>query len=285
MVLLGRHVVKNYVILAVVAPAIVGTVCGEEPAKGLLVDLGGGVAMEFVLIPAGKFLMGDEAGLDWEKPVHEVVITKPFYLGKYEVTQEQWEAVMGDHSSRFRGPKNPVETVSWRDCQAFVKKLNARAEGGASFSLPTEAQWEYACRAGTTTGWSFGDDAESLDDYAWHGGNSGPTGNPLRQQEANPVVEKKTHPVGGKKPNAWGLYDMHGNVWEWCADWWGTDYYGKSPAEDPTGPQSGASRVLRGGSWLSNPPEYFKCAHRWNAPGDYYANDRYGFRVARTLAP
>ena len=180
----------------------------KNPPKELAVDLGGGVKLEMVLIPAGEFLMGspdsdDGAELN-EKPQHRVQITKPFYLGKYPVTQEQWQAVMGDNPSHFKDPKNPVECVSWNDCQQFVGKLNKRSsDQTGAFKLPTEAQWEYACRAGSTTRYCFGDDEGGLGDYAWHLNNSG----------------GRTHPVGEKKPNAWGLYDMHGNVleqWRTC---------------------------------------------------------------------
>jgi formylglycine-generating enzyme required for sulfatase activity len=177
------------------------------------VELSNGVKLEMVRIPAGEFMMGspdsDKDAFSQEKPQHQVRITKPFYLGKYLVTQEQWEAVMGNNPSQFRGPKNPVEQVSWDVCQEFVKKLNAKSgPGGGKFQLPSEAQWEYACRAGSTTHYFFGDDKpyglpdKELDDYAWYDKNSG----------------RKTHPVGAKKPNAWGLYDMHGNVEEWCQD-------------------------------------------------------------------
>ncbi len=205
--------------------------------------------------------------MDWEKPQHRVRITKPFYLGKYLVTQEQWEAVMGNNPSHFKGPKNPVEMVSWDDCQQFLGKLNAKAGSGAGkFQLPTEAQWEYACRAGSKTKYCFGDDESKLGEYAWYDANSG----------------NKTHPVGEKKPNAWGLYDMHGNVWEWCQDWWKDGYYKESRVDDPTGAATGSSRVLRGGSW-GNPARGCRSADRdYGGPG--ICADILGFRVARVPA-
>ncbi len=191
-------------------PAAPATTAGKTSPSSLTtkldeisVELGGGVKMEMVLIPAGEFLMGSpesdkDASTD-EKPQHRVRITRPFYLGKYLVTQEQWIAVMGSNPSLFKGIKNPVEMVSWDDCQQFLAKLNAKSgPGGGRFQLPNEAQWEYACRAGSTTRYCFGDDASGLRDYAWYSANSRDT----------------THPVGEKKPNAWGLYDMHGNVCE-----------------------------------------------------------------------
>jgi formylglycine-generating enzyme required for sulfatase activity len=231
------------------------------------VDLGDGVVIELVLIPAGPFDMGspdNEVGRfgSMEGPVHRVRITRAFYMGKHEVTQEVWEKVMGTNPSNFKGAKNPVENVSWDDCQDFLKKLNALAKAQGNFRLPTEAQWEYACRAGTKTRFCSGDADAGLTDYAWFGANSGGT----------------THPVGEKKPNAWGLHDMHGNVWEWCADWWEQDYYGKSPRDDPTGPVTGAGRVLRGGSW-DDGARYCRSASRFIInPGDRF--DGLGFRVA-----
>ncbi len=210
----------------------------------LAVDLGGGMAMEFVLIRPGTFTMGD--GND----AHKVTLTKPFYIGKYEVTQEQWERVMGSNPSNFKGAKNPVEQVSWEDCQNFLAKLKEKAPG-TQFSLPTEAQWEYACRAGTAT------DPGNWDEVAWYSNNSG----------------SKTHPVGEKKPNAWGLYDMHGNVWEWCADWYGAN--SSSAQTAPTGPASGQWRVLRGGSW-NYYPDNLRASYRINY---YPAIHYYGIGV------
>ena len=202
---------------------------GTAPDEGLTVDLGGGITMEFVLVPAGSFRMGSETGRANERPVHEVTISKPFYLGKYEVTQEQWQAVMGTTPAGSRGPKKPVEGVSYYECQAFLKKLSEMVPGGG-FRMPTEAEWEYACRAGTTTQYCFGDDAADLSGYGWYNGNSG----------------RVTHPVGEKKSNAWGFHDMHGNVWEWCSDYRGD--YPEAAVTDPKGGTDAHFVQLRGGS-------------------------------------
>jgi formylglycine-generating enzyme required for sulfatase activity len=231
----------------------------------LTLDLGGGVTMKMVLIPAGKFMMGGG------KDQHEVTISKPFYMGVYEVTQAQYEAVMGTNPSDFKGATNPVEMVSWNDAAEFCKKLSEKTR--QAVRLPTEAEWEYACRAGTQTTYSFGDDPSTLGDYAWWAKNSGET----------------PHPVGLKKPNAWGLYDMNGNVWEWCADLWGE--YPKGPITDPSGPATASgSRVLRGGSWydLGTPflaSAYFRCAFRlsYAYPDPSRRYNYIGFRCARTL--
>ncbi|HQE28575.1 MAG TPA: chitobiase/beta-hexosaminidase C-terminal domain-containing protein [Phycisphaerae bacterium] len=208
------------------------------------------IILEMVQIPAGTFQMGDSTGNGEanELPVHTVTISQPFYIGKYEITQIQWQAVMGSNPSNFKdGDMNrPVEQVSWDDCQAFITALSTRL--GRTFRLPTEAEWEYACRAGSEDDYYFGNDASLLGDYAWYIGNS------------NFV----THPVGQKLPNAFGLYDMHGNVWEWCNDWYGP--YAAGPETDPTGPGVGTERVLRGGSWF-----------------DYAENVRSAFRAI--LAP
>ena len=213
---------------------------GSYIHKEFAVDLGNGMKLEMLLIPAGEFLMGslnsDSDAEEDEMPQHRVRITRPFYLGKYLVTQEQWLAVMGSNPSYFKGPKNPVENVSWNDCQQFLNKWNTKSgTGGGKFQLPTEAQWEYACRAGSTAFFCFGDDVTRLGDFAWCANNS----------------SRKTHPVGQKKPNTLGFHDMHGNVWEWCQDWYDKGYYAKSPVDDPNGPVTGSGRVYRGGSWYA----------------------------------
>ena len=238
------------------------TVMAQEvkPGKVDVVDLGKDVKLEMILIPAGKFVMGSpesEKGRSKDETQHEVSLTKPFYMGKYEVTQEQWESVMGNNpSSFFRGPKLPVTSVSWKDCQEFIKKLNAKTNRG--YRLPTEAEWEYSCRAGTTTAYSNGDI--------------------ITKNDSN-VEGLSTKVVGSYKPNAFGLYDMHGNVWEWCEDW--KVDYPKEAVIDPKGPEAGKNRVLRGGSftgvgmhsrsanWFDNLPS------TWNI-------DYLGFRLAKT---
>src|SRR5215470_8127223 len=173
------------------------------------------IGMEFVLIPAGTFKMGSNTGDPDERPVHQVTISKAFYMGKYEVTQDQWQAVMGTNPSALPGDANrPVEQVAWNEAQAFISKLNAM-EGGQLYRLPTEAEWEYAARAGSPSVYSFGNDPKQLGEYAWYRGNA----------------EHRTHPVGQKKPNAWGLHDMLGNVWEWVQDWEGK--YASEAVTDP----------------------------------------------------
>lgn len=217
------------------------------------------ISMEFVRINAGSFMMGaaEETGDEDEMPVHKVTISKPFYMGIYEVTQEQWNEVMPENPSKFIGDRNPVENVSWEECQTFLQKLEKKT--GDQFALPTEAQWEYACRAGTDTRWFFGEDETQLGDYAWDETNS----------------NKTTHPVGKKKSNPWGLYDIYGNVQEWCSDW----YYGSYPREDeinPVGPSTGDSRVLRGGGW-GELSIYLRSSYR-NCNGQDCKNDGIGFR-------
>ena len=221
------------------------------------IDLGKGVKLEMVLIPAGKFMMGSpasELGRKDNETQHEVTLTKPFYMGKYEVTQEQWQAVMGNNpSSKTKGAKLPVTDVSWEDCQDFIKKLNATTNGG--YRLPTESEWEYACRAGTTTAYSYGDS--------------------LRKSDAN-IDGDSIKAVGSYKPNAFGLDDMQGNVWEWCNDWYGTLQDGE--VTDPKGPGTGTSRVLRGGSFAFFVSGARSSNRYYGAPTDRYGTD--GFRLA-----
>jgi formylglycine-generating enzyme required for sulfatase activity len=234
-------------------------------------------------IPAGKFLMGSPVGVAEmdEHPQHEVQITRPFYLGVYEVTQGQYRAVMGNNPSGSTGSDDsPVKQVLWLDAVKFCNRLSEREgrkpyyrievdtqnvtiAGGDGYRLPTEAEWEYACGAGTTTRYSFGDDENALGQYAWYGVNSG----------------GRTHPVGAKQPNAFGLYDMHGNVWELCWDWYNPDYYKQSPLLDPQGPERAVFRVIRGGCWRDI-PRLARSAFRYKCGPEYRGSD-VGFRVAR----
>ena len=220
------------------------------------VDSTNSIGMQLKMIPAGTFTMGE--GDD----AHQVTLTQSFRIGVHEVTQEQYERVMSSNPSYFKGPQNPVEQVSWNDAVKFCEKLSALPEekaAGRVYRLPTEAEWEYACRAGTTTKYSFGDIEGALGDYAWYRANSG----------------RKTHRVGEKRGNPWGLYDMHGNVWEWCQDRYGG--YPKGAVTDPTGPNSGSIRVLRGGCWIS-PAEFCRSAFRDRGSPSVRTRDL-GFRV------
>ena len=232
------------------------------------------VGMLLVPIPAGEFQMGspdsDSDAFSNEKPRHLVKITKPFYLSVYEVTQQQYEKVMGVRPWQGKkyvqkGPDHPATYVSHGDAVEFCRKLSEQE--GEEYRLPTEAEWEYACRAGTTTAHSFGDDVSKLEQYAWFDKNTWDIG------------EKYAHRVGQKLPNPWGLYDMHGNVYEWCQDWY-APYGSEKTLTDPMGPAQGESRVLRGGSF-NNPSSVVRSAYRfYNGPD--YPNNYIGFRPART---
>ena len=243
-------------------------------ASELPAEITNSIGMKLVLIPPGEFMMGSPASekdkdLD-ENPQRRVRITKPFYIGKYEVTQLQYGIVMGKNPSHFKGVSNPVEKVSWDDAVEFCKRLSEKE--GVTYRLPTEAEWEYACRAGTTTAFCHGVSLSSgqanFDGrYPCGGAKNGP-------------YRKKTTPVGTFTPNAWGLHDMHGNLWEWCADWYQRDYYSHSTVDDPKGPTSGKERVLRGGSWQYRG---WVCRSgnrsKWKPTGRY---PNFGFRVARS---
>jgi formylglycine-generating enzyme required for sulfatase activity/serine/threonine protein kinase len=235
------------------------------------VVLGGGVEMKFAWCPPGTFLMGSPAGeveRSDDELQHRVTLTKGFWLGIHQVTQAQWQAVMGDNPSHFKGVDLPVDNVSWEDCQKFVEKAVKKI--GKMFRVPTEAEWEYACRAGTTTPFAFGqtistDQANYDGNYTYADGRKG-------------VYRKKTTPVGTFPANPWGLHDMHGNVWEWCADWYGP--YHKEDLTDPKGIKSGDARVLRGGSWNFYPRRCRSACRTRRAPG---YRDFFGCRVVLCL--
>lgn len=232
--------------LAAVEPSPVpGAPNGDKPqtARTLTLKLGDSVSLQLVLVPAGSFQMGTpvtekdpEHGRPSNELQHDVTISKAFYMGATEVTQKQYEAVMGSNPSQFKGPTHPVDRATWDEASEFCRKASVKT--GRTVTLPSEAQWEYACRAGSKSRYSFGDRDTELGAYAWYTANS---------MDARTKM-KTTHPVGQKKPNAWGLYDMHGNVWEWCADWY-APAYAVTEASDPTGPAKGSFHVLRGGSW------------------------------------
>lgn len=220
--------------------------------------------MEFVFVKGGCFDMGDTFGDGYsdEKPVHTVCVSD-FYMGKYEVTQGQWKAIMGNNPSYFKncGDNCPVENVSWYEVQEFIERLNSKT--GKKYRLPTEAEWEYAARSGGKRE-KYAGTNDNPDNYAWYDSNSG----------------KKTHPVGQKRPNSLGLYDMSGNVWEWVSDWYDGNYYKNSPRNNPQGPSTGSARVLRGGGWY-NFPQVVRAASRGRYNPSGRGND-VGFRLLRT---
>ena len=250
-----------------------------ETSKNMTIPLSDTVSLDMIWIEPGTFTMGspsDELGRDSDETQHQVTLTRGYWLGKYEVTQAQYEAVMGTNPSYFKGADFPVEKVSWYNAMDFCAKLTdiERAAGrlpeGYEYTLPTEAQWEYACRAETTTALNSGKNLSDknkcpeMDEVGWYEYNSDST----------------THPVGQKMPNAWGLYDMHGNVFEWCLDWYGS--YPSSAVTDPKGSSSGSYRVIRGGSWNFNA---YSCrsAYRFDSTPSDFNRNYYGFRVALSI--
>jgi formylglycine-generating enzyme required for sulfatase activity len=240
------------------APVAIGS-------KALALDCGDGVRMELGLVPAGTFVMGSPEGEfgrdDDESPQHEVTLTQPFYIGIYEVTQEQYKTVIGRNPSALKAPRLPVEGVSWDDADAFCRQLSKRLR--RTVRLPTEAEWEYACRAGTMTPFCSGGGDKDLADVAWFAFN----------------LFKHPYPhIGGeKKPNAWGLYDMHGNVSEWCQDWYSENYYTRGRRVDPLGPAQGVTRVQRGGGCASLPMHCRSASRSSMDPGMPFGG--IGFRV------
>ena len=284
-----KAMTKKLFVWAVLALLVAGTGCSKEDepknkkkekAPASEMDIFPELAYdELVYVEGGTFLMGaqnsDPNGLNYdsdasenESPVH-VVTLDSYYIGKYEVTQEMWKKVMGTNPGYFTGNDNlPVEQVSWDDCQEFIARLNQMT--GKNFRLPTEAEWEYAARGGqqdeyTRTKGQSGTyykyaGSDTIDDVAWYNGNSG----------------GKTHPVGTKAPNALGLYDMGGNVWEWCSDLYGR--YNDTPQTNPTGSATGSDRVLRSGSWFSRPSDC-RLSYRYDSSSDYH-NLFIGLRLA-----
>jgi len=279
-----RHFVITAILLSIILALLQGCErkapdsSSKTPAKGPN-DAATESKSEMVKIAGGRFTMGDKDEVD--APPHEVTVS-PFYMDKHLVTQEQYQKLVGDNPSRWKGNKNPVEQVRWSDA---VKFCNARsqAEGlqpcydletwqcnfeANGYRLPTEAEWEYACRAGAQTAYFFGNDASKLGDYAWFDKNSG--GHPQS--------------VGQKRPNAWGLCDMTGNVWQWCNDFYKVDYYQESPPENPRGPKEGENKVVRGGAWKFS-GDNCRSGYRYNeAPGYVdvcFGYDIYGFRCVR----
>ena len=326
---------RNFVTGCIVLFAMAGTAFSatKEPPKKIAADLGGGVKMELVFIPAGEFKMGSgesaeataaffnpTCGEDYEAfsfedehPQHRVRITKPFYLGTCHVTRGQSRQFVADTSYKTDAEKgqrpgafgwnpdkkelrfkekyswqnagfeqtdeHPVVCVSWNDAAAFCQWLSKKE--GKAYRLPTEAEWEYACRAGTTTRYSSGDDPEALAEV----GNVADAAARAQFPDWKYTLKASdgyvfTSPVGSFKPNALGLYDMHGNAWQWCADWYGAEYYAAFPVDDPTGPASGNDRVLRGGSWGGGPLNSRSANRSRITP--VYRSYNSGFRVART---
>jgi len=216
--------------------------------------------IDFVYIPSGEFIMGSISGDHEELPEHRVIITHGFWMGKCEITQDQFQTVMDSNPSFFKGDRNlPVDRVSWDSASEFIKKLNNL--GKEKFRLPTEAEWEYACRVGKETEFGFGEEGLRLRDYGWYINNS----------------NLKTHPVGQKRPNPWGLHDMHGNLWEWCEDFYSENYYSISPFEDPKGPDGGTQKVIKGGCYFNN-RDYCRSSTRGNN-NPKYAYQFIGFRI------
>ena len=289
---------------AILALAAAGCGKGDEaaptpaPAGGAAGTITTKTGIEMVLVPAGEFLMGDDRGEEDERPARKVRVG-PFYIDAREVTQKDYEALMGRNPSKFKDPgpgteaaPRPVERVSWSAAARFCNMRSLR-EGlrpcydpktlacdfaADGYRLPTEAEWEYACRAGTTTAYSFGSDAANLPRHGWFKDNAG----------------KTTQPVGRKPPNPWGLYDMHGNVAEWCNDLYAERYDAAAPppppapAQDPRGPASGDQRVLRGGSWRTG-PEACRSAARFSEPPGFadvcFGYEAYGFRCVKAAGP
>ena len=276
-----KHHIATALLLAGTVALLQG--CARKGSKDAAGEGTAGPADEMILIAGGRFTMGDAKEIDASP--HPVVVSS-FYMGKHLVTQAEYRRVMEKNPARWKGQKNPVEQVRWSDA---VRYCNARSrlEGldpcydletwecdftANGYRLPTEAEWEYACRAGTKTAYSFGNSPSQLKSYAWFEDNAA----------------GKPHPVGQKRPNPWGLYDMHGNVWEWCNDFYKVDYYPESPEQDPKGPEAGDTKVVRGGAWKFS-ADSCRSGYRYNEDPGYvdacFGYDIYGFRCVRNAPP
>ncbi len=247
----------------------------ESRLAAVTVSLPGGASMEMVRIEPGTFMMGSPSSESGryrdEGPVHEVTISAGFYLGKYEVTQGQWESVMGTRPWEGElvvrsGENYPAVYISWNDAQEFIRRLNTSSSSGV-YGLPSEAEWEYACRTGSSSSWSFGNAESELRHYAWYDANAWGVG------------EKYAHAVGRKRANPWGLYDMHGNVWEWVHDWYASGYYSRSPSMDPRGPSTGSAHVRRGGDFNDDAQDVRSANRGHHSPDFRYYH--IGFRLLR----
>jgi formylglycine-generating enzyme required for sulfatase activity len=280
--MLKSELLPNKLLVLILLILLIGGCKGnDEPASHTPEQITTKTNVEMVLIPGGEFIMGDDKGQDDEKPTHKVQISA-FYMDKYEVTQKAYENMMGTNPSKFKGPDKPVERLSWFGAIQYCNMRSLR-EGlspcydlttlqcnydSNGYRLPTEAEWEYACRAGTDTKYSFGNAPDRLGQYAWFKTNA----------------NKTTHPVGQKKPNPWGLYDMHGNLWEWCNDYYDQNYYQKSGGENPLGPSTGQERVLRGGSWAGSAESSRSSTRYSETPGFAdvcFGYEAYGFRCVK----
>lgn len=267
-----KHITKTCLTVLVLIWAVLLSGCANDGNNEIEQTYNNSLGMEFVLIPEGKFYMGSDSTplVAFDNPPHLVRIPEPFYMARYEVTQKEWTTLMGENPSYFKGEGLPVEQVSWLDAREFIMKLNER-ENTNKYRLPTEAEWEYACRAGTTAEFSFTNEADDLDGYGWSSTYGWCAVN----------SNETTHPVGEKEPNQWGLFDMHGNVWEWTRDSWHDNYEG-APADGSAREDENTSlRVGRGGSWLDGPNV---CQSSFRGQLDSDAGRHVlGFRVVRDV--
>lgn len=266
------HISRQHVSILVLylVAWVVFSACSSPKKTSKLEHFKNSLNMDFVLIPSGSFTMGEATRAECttcnakanETPRHPITISRPFYISTHEVTQDEFMVIMKDNPSRFKGGDRPVDSVSWDTARLFIEGLNA-LEKTSAYRLPTEAEWEYAARAGTEEAYHFGDYPDKLPHYAWIVVNSG----------------GKTHTVGDKTPNPWGLYDMYGNVFEWCSDWYSEKYYGFSPINDPKGPDYGRYKVKRGGSMDRSARSCRSSARDWADPQT--RSDNTGFRIVK----